>query len=363
MKKVWMVLLCLILLNSCSSSPTQSSIPINTASPFPTFTPKPIPIITSTPVPFLHVVKSTLITLNAMTGVSSSDGTLGVWFVGNDGFIAHRSPLGYTLRIDSPEQEHLNDIDFVSPDDGWIVGAGGLIMHWNGTQWKISKPSISSSGAHYFYNLSRVVFTQANDGWAAGDVNSEGGCQFLIDHWDGTTWTEISLPQDWYQLGCVHDMVALSSTDVWIVGTNWNQETERGVTIHWDGHEWKMFSELNSYNIYSISALSPDNIWAITQNGVVLNWNGVAWKESTRLDSANVIFAQDPDNIFAVGTKIWYWNGGNWADISLSSNFPSDADIKSILAPYKAESGYLDIWMLDSSGIVYTFAHPRTIVR
>src|SRR5690242_9684722 len=125
MKKVSMILLCLILLNSCSPAPIQSSIPINTASPFPTFTPEPVPTITPTLNPFFRVIKRPLITLNAMTGVSSSDNTLGVWLVGNDGFIAYQSPLGHPLRIDSPVQEHLNDVDFVSSGDGWIVGAGG----------------------------------------------------------------------------------------------------------------------------------------------------------------------------------------------------------------------------------------------
>jgi len=109
--------------------------------------------------------------------------------------------------------------------------------------------------------------------------------------------------------------------------------------------------------------LSPNNIWAITGKGVVLNWDGVEWKEETQLDQANTIFAQTPDDIFAVGTKIWYSNGDDWTDISLSTNFPADAEIKGIIAPYIAASGYPNVWMLDASGILYTFTHPRTLRR
>jgi hypothetical protein len=357
------VLLSLTLLSSCSLiiPPASAPILVSTVTPWLTLTPSPIPTLTPTAIPFLHVSKQKIIALNAMTDVSSPAGTTGVWFVGDDGFIAHKFSEGYTVYTESPERRPLNDVDFISPDDGWIVGAGGLIMHWNGTKWNVAKPSTFEP--YYFYNLSQVAFTDANDGWAAGDVNSEGGCQFLIYHWDGATWTEVSLPEDWALLGCVHDMAALSSSDVWVVGTNRSQGTEVGVTVHWDGNDWKIVSELSSYNIYSVSALSPNNIWAITGKGVVLNWDGVEWKEEIQLDRANTIFAQTPDDIFAVGTKIWYSNGDGWTDISLSTNLPADAEIKGIIAPYIAESGYPNVWMLDTSGILYTFTHPRTFRR
>jgi hypothetical protein len=148
-----------------------------------------------------------------------------------------------------------------------------------------------------------------------------------------------------------------------MVGTGWEAGKEHGLTVHWDGERWSVVSELSAYKIHSMSALSPDNIWAITGNGVVLSWDGVKWKERTQLDKANTIFAQAADDVFVVGSKIWYWNGDTWTDISLASNCPEDADVRSLLAPYKAESGLPDIWMLDASGIIYTFSHPKTIRR
>ena len=352
-----------ILLSSCSPVATSSPAPtiVSTETSWITFTPSPIPTFTSTPTPLMQISKRKVVRLNAMTDVPSPEGTLGVWMVGEDGFIAYQDSYGSPIYTESPERGHLNDVDFISADDGWIVGAGGLILHWGGTKWEISKPSISAQFA--FYDLTQIAFTEATDGWAAGDVSNEGGSQFLIYHWDGATWTEVSLPEDWNLLGRIDHLVALSSTDVWVFGTNRKLETDTGVTIHWDGNQWKLFPELRSYNISSVSALSTDNIWAITQEGVVLNWDGVEWKEKTQLENANTIFAQAPADIFAVGTKIWYWNGDRWTDVSLANNFPEDAEIKDLLAPYKAESGLPDIWILDASGIIYTFDHPRTIRR
>ena len=352
-----------ILLSSCS--PVAASSPaspiVSTATSWITFTPSPIPTFTSTPTPFLQFWKQTVVKLNAMTDVSSTEGTLGVWMVGEDGFIAYQNSYGSTIYTQSPERMNLNDVDFISANDGWIVGEGGLILHWGGTKWEISMPYISAQFA--FYDLTEIAFTEATDGWAAGEVSNEGGSQFLIYHWDGATWTEVSLPEDWNLLGRIDHLVALSSTDVWVFGTNRKSESGTGVTIHWDGNQWKLFPELRSYNISSVSALSTDNIWAITREGVVLNWNGIEWKEKIQLDQASTIFAQNPGDIFAVGTKIWYWNGETWTEIFTSSDYPADAEIRSILAPYKAESGYPDLWLVDASGVIYSFAHPRAIRR
>lgn len=162
---------------------------------------------------------------------------------------------------------------------------------------------------------------------------------------------------------CVHDIVAISPTDVWMVGTGWNEGKEYGLTLHWDGMDWKIFTDLASYNIYSISALSEDNIWAITGNGTVLNWNGVESKEGATLDvadlySAPVIFAQASDDVYVAGNKVWRWDGKIWADISLFSNIPSDSDITGIVA-FPSPAFPLQIWMLDSSGIIYTFKYGK----
>jgi len=141
------------------------------------------------------------------------------------------------------------------------------------------------------------------------------------------------------------------------VGTEWDSGQEYGLTLHWNGKQWNVITELNAYNLYSISALSSDNIWGITRNGIVLNWNGFAWSEKTRLDSANIIHARASDDIFAVGNKIWHWNGADWKDISLNTNLPVDIEIMGIVDGAVNEGGHPQIYILDSSGILYWFIY------
>ena len=62
------------------------------------------------------------------------------------------------------------------------------------------------------------------------------------------------------------------------------------------------------------------------------------------------------DDVFAVGTRIWHWDGTVWSDISFSSDLPSDVEIKSILTPYDARLGDPTIWLLDASGQIYSFS-------
>jgi hypothetical protein len=77
---------------------------------------------------------------------------------------------------------NLYDVDFVSPDDGWVVGEDSLILHWNGEDWKVSKPVIIDPGGRDSYDLYSVAFIDTNDGWAAGCTGTEGGKYFLVYH-------------------------------------------------------------------------------------------------------------------------------------------------------------------------------------
>jgi photosystem II stability/assembly factor-like uncharacterized protein len=298
-----------------------------------------------------------------MTAVHSLEYLTDVWVVGDHGFIAHQPSLGSTQRMDSPEPVNLYDVTFVAPNDGWIVGEDELILHWNGKDWEVSKPAVIDRWP-YSYDLYSVAFNEANDGWAAGCIGSEGGEYFLVYHWDGTGWSEVSLSDERNLWACVHDIVAVSSTDVWMVGTGRKEGKEYGFTVHWDGINWKRFSDLVTYSIASISALSSDNIWAITRSGMVLNWNGVEWSEKAKLDYANsfsgpIIFAREPDDIFAAGNKVWHWNGTTWTDLSSHGNLPIDTEIKGIVEGSIDEGGHPFIYIVDSFGKMYSFTYEK----
>jgi len=364
MKKIITInLFFVVLLLSCNSFatplPLSSPMPVNTVDPAPSFTPEPTQ--TNTPIPntFFDISRFSFITLNSITSVRVSELLYDKWIVGNDGLVfRYNAEVGSFSLIDTPVRTSLIDVGFVSPDDGWIVGEGSLILHWNGEEWKVSRQAIGRGGP-YTYDLYKVAFTEANDVWAAGCSGSEGGEYFLVYHWDGATWSKVSFPEDLYLHGCIHDVLAFSSTNVWLVGTDWYDGKESGIIVHWDGNAWEIVSELASYNIQSLSALSSDNIWAVTRYGIVLHWNGTEWREVTQLDSAGsfsvpIIYAQGSDDVFVASNKVWHWDGKDWTDISVSSNIEADSKIVDMVA-FPSPAFPLETWMLDSSGMIYTF--------
>ena len=357
-----------IMLVSCGPlAPTPSSSPENKVTPISTFADELTQTITPTSSPFLEANKMKFLSINAITSIESTihaDQT-DYWMVGDQGFIVHWMSASYPVYVDSPAgSENLYDVDFVSPNDGWMVGGGDMILHWNGEEWDISKPSTDGSGWPYSYSLYNIALSEENDGWAAGCVGSEGGQQVLIYHWDGTTWSQVSLPEELLFRVCIHDIAAISPNDVWMTGTSWYEGKEYGVALHWDGNIWESFSEDESFVIHSLSALSPDNMWAVTRYGIIWHWDGIEWVKKAQLDftgleNAPVIFAREPDDIFVAGNKIWHWDGNIWLNISLNSNLPADMNIIDIVAGPMSEGGNPFIYMLDSSGMMYTFAEEN----
>jgi len=103
----------------------------------------------------------------------------------------------------------------VGPDDGWAVGDGGTILHWDGEAWtQLASPTDS--------HLFSVAMVGSDDGWAVGGLYHPE--EYTILHWDGEAWTEVASPTDRYLFSV--DMV--SSDDGWAVGSY-------SSVLHWDG--------------------------------------------------------------------------------------------------------------------------------
>ena len=87
----------------------------------------------------------------------------------------------------------------ISASDAWAVGgyvtgsqSPTLILHWDGTTWT-QVPSPSPGG--FLNELNGVHATSASDAWVVGiSENKSGGSQTLIEHWDGTAWTQVPGP-------------------------------------------------------------------------------------------------------------------------------------------------------------------------
>ena len=112
--------------------------------------------------------------------VSPTDG----WAVGGSNQLLHWDGLAW-----NPVQGGFDwsyDVEMLSATDGWIVGGewdpyyvgDPIIARWNGSTWS-RLANIPGS------TLRSVSMVSPSDGWAVG----HGG---TILHWDGVTWTQVA---------------------------------------------------------------------------------------------------------------------------------------------------------------------------
>jgi photosystem II stability/assembly factor-like uncharacterized protein len=120
---------------------------------------------------------------------------------------------GVWTIVNSPTANHLYGMGFASPDDGWAVGSGGAILHWNGSVWQ-----------------------------TANSPTTQRLLGFTI----------------------------VSATDAWAVGDN-------GTTVHWDGSAWSVVTSPTSASLFGVSMLSSGDGWAVGSGGAILHWNGSGW--------------------------------------------------------------------------------------
>jgi hypothetical protein len=67
-----------------------------------------------------------------------------------------------------------------------------------------------------------------------GRTQDNGDCAPLIEHWDGTRWTQVVAPAG---VGCLSDVEAVTADDAWAVGSG-PLGFEGGTILHWDGIAW-----------------------------------------------------------------------------------------------------------------------------
>ncbi len=245
--------------------------------------------------------------------------------------------------VASPNGTGHNDIfatSAVSTNDVWAVGVqtiGGndrtLAEHWNGTTWTIvATPNPTTT---YWDDLNGVVAIATNDVWAVGDyqINATGYVSTFAAHWNGSTWALVTATQNPMNYNWLFAVDAVSSTDVWAVGTSWSAGYFTLVE-HWDGSTWARVTSPNKNNsssfasnqLFSVSAFSSTDIWAVGTwvgtnfQSLAEHWDGGSWSVVTTPNDTG-------DNEIAAVAAL---EGGHAAGVGLgggSSVTPAHAEV------------------------------------
>ena len=183
------------------------------------------------------------------------------WVVGSasrgdivvDSILAITRDGGATWQVlHAPTKQELIHIDFVDDKRGWIVGAGGAILHTedSGETWNKQKSNTSVTLFH-------VDFRNQKEGWTVG----ERGTILRTDD-SGLTWTKVDSPSR----STLLSVQFVNDDEGWIVG--------RGGVILRSGNRGQAWVEQESSTKQNLFALFMDKKtgWAVGADGLVVKY-------------------------------------------------------------------------------------------
>lgn len=204
--------------------------------------------------------------------------------------------------------------------------------------------------------LSAVTVLSPSNVWAVGTWAPDDIFYSLIEHWNGTEWTQVPSPNPggWASEPYLTGVRGVSATDIWAVGAYDDSTTDsrRTLILHWNGTAWTQVPSPNPVNTHGFNVLdgvtapSSGNAWAVGSyqpytsgsadtsgsvgKSLVLHWNGTAWKQvaspnpGTRANELTAVGASSA-SAWAVGsysssttqkTLVLRWNGTAWKRVA-----------------------------------------------
>ncbi len=196
--------------------------------------------------------------LYAADFVSADEG----WVVGAFGTIYHTSDGGERWQMQaSGTQEPLFSVDFVNSRVGWAVGRQGVILHTRdgGARWR---KQVVGGGKHLFH----VAGLDERRAWATGDW---GALLFTRD--GGETWEDRSLERD----VILYSQSWPDPDHGWLVG-------EAGTVLHTKdgGQTWIEQDPGVAKTLFGVHFADTQNGWACGLDGLILRTRdgGTTWQ-------------------------------------------------------------------------------------
>ncbi len=202
-----------------------------------------------------------------------------------------------------------------SSSDVFAVGAGGTILHWNGSAWTATASPVTT-------DLAAVHGTSGSAVFACG----VGGVAL---RYDGTSWTALATGTTSDLLG----VFAAASNDVFFCGA-------RGTLLRWNGTVFSKFSSFSpgapTKAFRGIWGSSAGDVFAVgdgnagASQGPIWRWNGSTWTLQVPNDLTNLwsVWGTSGTNVWAVGDWVGLgvvkrWNGSSWTNESLTAWSPA----------------------------------------
>jgi hypothetical protein len=227
--------------------------------------------------------------------------------------------------------------------------------------------------------LNGVTTTSDTDAWAVGYCCARPnflGATPIIDHWNGTAWSQVTAPSTGYSTNALYAVSASSTSDTWAVGRSEPQRyTFYPLGMHWNGTAWSVStsfaSALSGQIADGVADISPTDAYGIggglgsAHTGLVAQWNGSTWTRVTvplpnnnnLASNLDAISADGPNDVWIVGTYYLevsptdeanetyslHWNGSTWSIVAMPLDPGTNPNIGYAFDAIKANSP-TDVW-------------------
>jgi hypothetical protein len=221
-------------------------------------------------------------------------------------------------------EDALGGVAAISPTDVWAVGdfmpqltspQTAFIEHWNGHKWSV----VPSPRPGQLSGLSHVRAVSATDVWAVGSYyNNAGNSQTLIEHWNGQRWSIVPSPSPGLTDNGLGGLTIVSAKDIWAAGAQSSdfQNTLQTLIEHWDGKTWSVVPSPNPGSLYNalggMTAVSASDVWAVGED-----------------EGSNLILR----------TLAEHWDGNSWTVVPT----PDIGSFGNVLFDVSARAGN-DVW-------------------
>lgn len=203
------------------------------------------------------------------------------WNQGTWTIVSPPGPVGFTLAgVSCPASDDCTAVGYA------VAGPEALVVeHWNGTTWTAEAdplPADVPTG-----DLMGVSCPGANDCTAVGSgENGAGVSVALVQHWNGTTWAQESMPNPAQALPRA---ISCTSADQ-CIAVGWINDggTIASLAESWDGHQWAVMptpdpeSQVNELLAVSCASSSFCTATGDTSSGGAIvplaeQFNGIQW--------------------------------------------------------------------------------------
>jgi hypothetical protein len=121
--------------------------------------------------------------------------------------------------------------------------------------------------------LTGIATVSDSNAWAVGYHSGAAftnvGAKALIDNWNGTAWSEVTVPATPGNTALLLGVSASSAADAWAVGrTQVNKSDFEPVALHWNGNAWSVspgfstaISVISGASAVGVADISPSDAW------------------------------------------------------------------------------------------------------